>query len=391
MASIVFQIVFWISVAAMFHSYILFPVILHLLSKTRKPNSKVYSAEIDDLPEVTILMSVHNEEKVIENKLNSLLSTSYPKEKLSILVGSDSSTDKTNAILQEFAIKHSQLQIYPFEERQGKPNVINKLHQKVTSEIVILTDAKAFFTESTIFEMVKHFKNPDISIVGANLVNNEEIGDGIAYQENAFISREIRMKYQEGLIWGSVIGAYGACFAIRNSDFITVPSNYLVDDFYITMNVLKNRKKVIYELNSVCYESVPSELSEEFRRKVRIATGNFQNLKAYSSLLFGPRLAVSFCFWSHKVLRWIGPFFIVLTIVSLFFLQHLLIYRIAAITIAFVLLLPFVDYILRKLNLHIVILRFATHFFSMNIALMVGLIKYIKGVKSNVWQPTQRK
>ncbi len=336
-------------------------------------------------------MSVHNEEKVIETKLKSLLNTTYPKGKLTILVGSDSSTDKTNTILQEFANSHSELHFYPFEERQGKPNVINKLQEKVTSDIIILTDAKAYFTENAIYEMVKHFKNPEISIVGANLVNNEEVGDGIAYQENAFISREIRMKYQEGVIWGSVIGAYGACFAIRKSDFITVPSNFLVDDFYITMNVLKNRKKVIYELNSICYESVPSELGEEFRRKVRIATGNFQNLKAYSSLLLGPTTAVSFCFWSHKVLRWIGPFFIILAIASLFFLHHLLIYKVAAILIALVLLLPFIDYFLRKLNIHIVILRFATHFFSMNIALLIGLIKYFKGVKSNVWQPTQRK
>lgn len=390
MISILLQIIFWVSVAAMFHSYVLFPFFLDLFSRNKKQNSVVYSQHDKELPSISILMSVHNEEQVIEKKINSLLNTSWAKHKLSIVIGSDDSSDDTNQIVERLANLHPEIVLYPFSKRQGKPNVINQLMENVDTDIVILTDAKAYFTVDTIFEMVKHFKNPEIAIVGANLINNNLVENGIAFQEKAFMSREIRMKYQEGLLWGSVIGAYGACFAIRKQDYTFVPQNYLVDDFFITMNVLKKQKRVIYELNSICYESVPEKLKEEFRRKVRIATGNFQNLKTFSSMLFGPTLPIAYCFWSHKVIRWIGPFFIIFAIISVLFLQSILFYRIVALAIGVIILIPFVDFLLNKLKVNLVLLRFVTHFFSMNIALLVGLVKYLKGVNSNVWQPTQR-
>ncbi|MDD2278409.1 MAG: glycosyltransferase [Bacteroidales bacterium] len=374
----------------MFHSYVLFPFFLNLFSKNKKQNRVVYSPHDTELPNISIIMSVHNEEQAIEKKINSLINTSYPKNRLSIVIGSDSSTDNTNIIVEKLIYAHPEILFYPFTKRQGKPNVINQLVKKTDTDILILTDAKVFFTEDTIFEMVKHFKNPEIAIVGANLVNNNLMENGITFQEKAFMSREIRMKHQEGLLWGSVIGAYGACFAIRKQDYTFVPKNYLVDDFFITMNVLKKQKKVIYELNSVCHESVPGKLKEEFRRKVRIATGNFQNLKTFSSMLFGPSLPIAYCFWSHKVIRWLGPFFIILVIVSTLFLQNIEFYRIMTLGIGLILLIPFIDFLLKRLNVNLMILRFVTHFFSMNIALLVGLIKYLKGVNSNVWKPTQR-
>jgi cellulose synthase/poly-beta-1,6-N-acetylglucosamine synthase-like glycosyltransferase len=192
------------------------------------------------------------------------------------------------------------------------------------------------------------------------------------------------------MLWGTMIGPFGGCFAIRKELFVKPPVDFLVDDFYINMKVLEQGKKCLNNLEARVYEDVSNELSEEFRRKVRIAQGNFQNLKTFRKMLWPPTKPLAFAFMSHKVIRWIGPFFITFAIISVLFLQSILFYRIVALAIGAIILIPFVDFFLRKLKVNLVLPRFVTHFFSMNIALLVGLIKYLKGVNRNVWQPTQR-
>jgi cellulose synthase/poly-beta-1,6-N-acetylglucosamine synthase-like glycosyltransferase len=205
------------------------------------------------------------------------------------------------------------------------------------------------------------------------------------------MSREIKLKYHEGRAWGTMIGAYGACYSIRNEYFSKIPEGYSVDDFYITMKVLEHGKKCILEMKALGYENVPNRLSEEFRRKIRIASGNFQNLRAFYKLLWPPFTGLAFSFFSHKVLRWLGPFFLLLILISncvLAFYHPF--YRILLIIQGGLIISPFIDFLLRKIGLHIVILRFITHFYSMNLALLAGFLKFIKGTETNVWQPTRR-
>ncbi|HPX76730.1 MAG TPA: hypothetical protein PLW77_09115, partial [Bacteroidales bacterium] len=132
-------------------------------------------------------------------------------------------------------------------------------------------------------------------------------------------------------------------------------------------------------------------LSDEFRRKVRIATGNFQNLKEFKHFLWPPWTGLAFSFLSHKVLRWITPIFLILAWGINFYLAFLSnFYLVLFCLYNFVLLLPLVDYLLKKINIHNVFLRFITHFLSMNVALLTGMFRAMKGVKSNVWKPTKR-
>lgn len=187
------------------------------------------------------------------------------------------------------------------------------------------------------------------------------------------------------------MGAYGACYAIRNELFTIIPKGFSVDDFFITMKVLEHKYKCILDIEAVCYENVPNRIIEEFRRRIRISAGNYQNLRAFYKLLWPPYTALSFSLLSHKVLRWACPFLLVLLIISNIFLFKVhLIYRIALITQGILMIIPFIDYLLRKLKIHIVFLRFITHFYSMNLALLAGFFKFIKGSETNVWQPTQR-
>jgi len=386
----IWEIILWGSGVAILQSYVIYPVIISLLSRFKKENNKVFTPNAD-LPYVSIIMAVYNEEEVISEKIQSLYNTAYPDNNFEILIGSDGSSDRTNDILEEFSKDQKSFHFIAFNKRRGKPAVINELRDKARGEILIMTDAQVLFSHDTIFELVKHYRNEKIGLVGANILNKRIDKSGISYQEWSFMSREIRLKYNEGKAWGTMIGAYGACYSIRNEYYSQVPDGYSVDDFYITMKVLEKKKKCILELKALGYENVPNRLSEEFRRKIRIAAGNFQNLRTFYKLLWPPYTGLAFSFFSHKVLRWLGPFFLLLLLISnsILAFYHPL-YRILLIIQGVLIFSPFIDFLLRKIGLHIVILRFITHFYSMNLALLAGFLKFIKGTETNVWQPTRR-
>jgi cellulose synthase/poly-beta-1,6-N-acetylglucosamine synthase-like glycosyltransferase len=386
----IWEIAFWASFLAILHSYVLYPLIISILARYHKDNSDVLETS-ENLPFVSIIMAVYNEEIVISEKLKSIFHTSYPEERIEVLVGSDGSTDKTNEKLHIWANESEALRFYPFTQRQGKPAVINRLRDEAMGEILIFTDANVMFTVDTIFELVKHFRNPGIGLVGANISNERIDRSGISLQEWSFISREIRMKYHEGKIWGTMIGAFGGCYAIRNEYFSRVPDGFAVDDFYITMKVVERKKRCILEMKSVCVENVQNQLSEEFRRKIRISSGNFQNLRAFYRMLWPPYTGIAFSFMSHKVLRWLGPFFMLLLLLSSYMLsQASQFYRILLLIQGILLVIPIIDLLLRKIGIHIVILRFITYFYSMNLALLAGFFKFLTGRETNVWKPTKR-
>ncbi|MGC9330500.1 MAG: glycosyltransferase [Bacteroidales bacterium] len=387
---IALQIILFVSVFGILHSYLFFPLLLKWKAQGKIFDAKTFS-EKTNLPSVSIIIAAYNEEAVIEEKVKSIFQNDYPSDKIEVLVGSDNSIDNTNQICRQLEKIYPNLRFVAFDERQGKIPIINKLAKQATGSILIFTDANVIFDNNTIFELVKYFKNDAIGLVDSQMINTGLKKEGISFQEKSYISREVYIKHREGLLWGSMMGPFGGCYAIRKDLYQDVPVNYLVDDFYICMNVLQQGKKCINNLNAKVYEDVSNNLGDEFRRKVRIATGDFQNLKHFSHLLWPPWNPIAFCFWSHKVLRWVGPFFLLLIIISLSLLAfYYNFYFILAMITLLIFSLPFFDILLKIFNIHNVILRFATHFFTMNLALFTGFLKTLKGVNTNVWQPTKR-
>ncbi len=387
-----------ISLASLLHSYFLYPLLLKWLTRNKQANDFVYPLATEKLPYVYILMAVYNEEKVIATKIHSLYNTTYPLDKIKVLIGSDNSTDKTNQIITELQSQYPHITLKNFEGRNGKINIINQLYDHYTttfeeakSDVIIMTDANVFFTPPTIFLLVKHFRNPRIGLVAANILNKGVRKTGISFQESWYIKRENDIKYLEGLLDGSMMGAFGACFAMRAHLFHPVPNNYIVDDFYLTLKVLEHRYQAIKEPFAICKEDVSDDQKEEFRRKKRISAGNFQNLKHFQHLL-NPRYKwVAYNFFSHKILRWFGPFFLIAaylcTIIlckeNIFFIFLLFLQTLA-------LLSPLIDYLFKKVSIHLPLLRFISYFYLMNLALLLGFFNFLKGINTNVWKPTKR-
>ncbi len=259
-------IVFWFSVGLMFHSYALYPVLLRLFATGKKQNDVTYTLTDTELPDVYVVFAVYNEERVIREKLESLFNTNYPPAKLKVYIGSDNSSDATNGIIQEFAALHPQLVFYPYKDRNGKAKILNRLVGEIKAKghsanaVFVFTDANVFFTPTTLFELAKHFRNTGIAQVAANILNKGVRADGISHQEKSYIQRENHVKYLEGLNWGSMMGAFGACYAMRAGAWTDIPANYLMEDFYLSMHILKGGGKAIMELNAICYEDVSNEV-----------------------------------------------------------------------------------------------------------------------------------
>ena len=383
------KLVFWISFIAVLYTYIIYPVLLKILSLFNKPNRIFYSRD-EQLPNVSVIIPAFNEEGVIKEKINSVLNGDFPASSIEIIVGSDNSTDNTNNILNELAAGNPRIKPVFYTVRTGKVVIVNDLVKKATNDVIILTDANVLFEKDTLYELVKNFKDTAVALVDSNMVNTGIRKEGISLQEKTYIKTEVYLKYFEGLLWGTMMGPFGGCYALRKSFYTPVPANFLVDDFYLNMQILLKGRKCINELKAIVKEDVSNNPLIEFHRKVRIAAGSFQNLFLFFPVIFKFN-AIGFTFLSHKVLRWLGPFFILLFFTCSFLLPgSLIVYLIKWIT-AFVLLTPLLDYIARKLlNLNIALIKFPAHFVTTNAALFLGFFRFLSGIKSSVWEPTKR-
>ena len=164
-----FQILFFSSIALILHTYLFYPLFLILIFKKQKKQIVQYS-QADDLPNITLLIAAYNEESIIEQKLKSVINTTYPLSKIKIIVGSDASTDKTNELILNFKNIFSAIELIKFEGRTGKINIINHLQTLVKTNIFILSDANVLFTPTTLFELVKQFKDNNVGLVAANII-----------------------------------------------------------------------------------------------------------------------------------------------------------------------------------------------------------------------------
>lgn len=387
---ILLQILFWCCVIFLLHSYLFYPAILGLLTLAKRKKA-MRSDVVGQSPSVSILLAAHNEAVVIEEKLRTTLKTKYPLSNLELLVGSDASDDGTDDIVNQYASAHPNVKLIRFQERAGKIAIMNRLAEMAAGEILLLTDANVFFSEQTIGELLRQFQSPEIAIVAGTIHPTSERGDGVARQESFYQRYENDLKYREGILWGAMMGAFGGYYAVRKSFFHPTPQHFIVDDFYITLAALEKGGKAISEPSAICYEEVSELMKEEFRRKSRIGAGNFQVLGRFWRLLSPSHGGMAFAFLSHKVLRWLGPFFLIGAYLSSFVLAQQHVFYQACFWIQTVLyLISLLDVLLAKVKVQLPGLKYVSHFYLMNLALLNGFVKFITGIKHNVWKPTQR-
>jgi len=386
---IVLIILFVLCLGIPFLSYVWFPFYLRRRAArhVQQPVDLSHAA----CPPVTVIFSVFNEAAVIERKLQSIVGSNYPKENLSVLIGSDASTDATCDIIERFAQQYPYIQLVKNTQRQGKLKVINGLTGQATTELLILTDANVFFEPDTIKALVYYLTEKKAQQVCANIFKFSPKNAGISGQEIFYMNVENRIKYHESLVYGQVVGVEGGCYGIRRDWFTKVPDGFLMDDFFITLSVVGRKGTVLFAPEAVCYEDVNDEPLIEYKRKIRISLGNYRNLAYYRQLLFPFWKGFGLAFTMHKLFRWLTPFALILSFVAALVLgMHYPVFKWISWCYALLVLLPLLTIILNRLRIRLPLVNFAGHFLLMNFALLVGFYKYLLAPGESSWEPPKR-
>ncbi|MDX1683951.1 MAG: glycosyltransferase [Saprospiraceae bacterium] len=354
----------------------------------------------DYTPKVSIITAVYNEESILKEKFDCLEKLEFPRKNLHIFFGSDKSTDRSNEMLRAFEKKNDHVTFIPFNERRGKIGVINSLGEMAIERfgqsedhIFLYNDANVMIPPDLVKRIAANFSDGKLALVDANMMSRNLSKMGISRAERAYINREVLLKHWEGQVWGTLQGAFGGCYGLRSTFFIKVPPNYLVDDFYISFNAMLNGGWAVNDLNAKCYESASHDIWQEFKRKSRISAGNYQNLSFIFGMWNKARLPLKFCFLSHKVIRWVGPFLMLFSVLSLIFLWiegESFYGALFWISLIGAIVIPLLDIIMSRLGRHVDILRKIRYFIMMNIALLTGFFKYVKGIQNSFWEPPKR-
>lgn len=382
------EVLFYISLLGILHTYLIYPLSMLLLGKIFY--QKGSSPSEDYQPTVEIIFAAYNEEAVIREKIIHSFKTKYPDAKLSVRIGSDASSDQTDSIIAELQKEYSNLHFKRFPGRTGKAGILNQLIKESSAELIIFTDANIIFNEDTILNLVADMQNPEVGISGGRIVYSSFASTGISLQESTYLNLENQIKKAESDLFGKAMGVEGGCYIIRKELFTGIPPLYFMEDFYISMATMKKRYAVLFNSNATCHEDASVYSSEEYKRKVRISIGNFQNLNAFKSMIITRFFPLGYIFLSHKVLRWFTPFFLLILIpTSLLLSLSSTLYGAIAVFYGVFIVLGAVG-ILFSQKKWMGVLKYPGHFIHMNVALLKGFYIYLKGVKSNAWEPTKR-
>ena len=381
-------ILFLIGIFLLLNAFFIYPVsitVLAFFKKSRKTDSNFQ-------PAISILIAVRNEEKVIRQRIENIAKLDYDENKIKLFVCSDSSTDKTNSILEELNKKYTWLNISFSQKRLGKAGILNSLIEDVDTDIVIFSDANTIFQKDAVKNLVREFADNKIGVVCGHLIlTDDEVYQSESVEELKYWSFETQIKRAEGKL-GILIGANGGIFAIRKSLYKKIPTQKAVtDDLYLSLFPMLEGYKVVFEDNAVAYESVGKNVSEEFSRKVRFSATNYQTLSFLKKLLFLRRPLISYAFFSHKVIRWFLPFILLFVLIDNIFIagKNMFVDVTLILQIVFY-LLALLGYILSKMKLRFSLFSMPYFFVVTNIAIFKGFLNFITKKHSVIWEPTER-
>jgi len=378
------SVLFWISVSVVVYSYLLYPLLLLALEILQK--QKHFKKE-GITPGVSIVIAAYNEEKVIKQRIENCLSLDYPKELLEIIIASDGSDDQTGSIVRQYSSRNVILKDY--KERRGKVNVLNETVPQAKHPIIIFSDANASFHPDAVRNIVRHFADEHIGAVCGRLyfVNSQDGETGEL--EGVYWRYETLLKKLEGKR-GSLMGANGAIYAIRKELFEACPSDTIIEDFFIPMKILQRGFAVIYDPRAEAVEETAQKIVHEKERRIRIGAGDYQALFRLLPMLNPLRGFSALAFWSHKVLRWLSPFFLITALVSNLFLLDEKVYFILFILQGGFYLSALFGQALAWSGMSIKVFNLCYYFVSMNLALLLGFFRFLLGTQKAAWHRTQR-
>lgn len=383
---------FWISFFIIFYAFIGYGILLYFIIKIKRAfKGKPALPAADNLPTCTLIVAAYNEEIFIAEKIKNSLELNYPEGKLKLIFITDGSSDGTADIVA----KHPEIIHMHSAERKGKMAAVHRAIDTVTTDVMVFTDANTFLNKDAIINICRHYANPKVgAVAGEKRVLITEKSDATA-GEGFYWKYESKLKIWDSELY-SVVGAAGELFSVRTDLYEHVPPSAIIDDFMISMLIAKKGYRIIYEPEAYAMETASEDVKEELKRKIRIAAGGLQSIIWLKSLFNPfPLPILSFQYISHRVLRWtVVPFLMILLVGLNIALVHNdagAIYQLfLAGQVAFYGMALF-GWLLEAQQIKIKIFFIPYYFCMMNYAVIRGIIRYLSGRQSAVWDKAKRK
>jgi len=308
------EIIFWTLLACVAYTYIIYPMIMGILARFR-------ATPIRRAPYVcpiSIIVAAYNEEQHLDRRLRELVALCKQSNlQFEILVASDGSTDRTNAIATSFASDN--VRLLALDTNQGKSAALSHAVSMARHEIVLFADARQRWDEHTIDNLLANFADSTVGAVSGDLVIESTPGTlagvGLYWRFEKWLRR------RESEV-ASMVSVSGSVAAVRKSLFIPIPAGTLLDDVYWPLAVAMYGYRVVHDENAKAYDRFPERARDEFRRKVRTLSGNFQLLARLPQALNPFSNPVFFQLLSHKILRLVVPWALIALLVLSSILEH---------------------------------------------------------------------
>lgn len=280
------------------YHYLGYPLILWIWAKFR-PYKVVYRPF---LPAVSLIIAAYNEAEVMSEKLENSLGLDYPPEKLEIWVVTDGSTDETPTIVQAYTGRG--VRLLHEAARKGKSTAINRAARQATGDILIFSDANAFYEPDAIQKLVRNFADETVGgVSGKKTVRSS--GAGVSESSGFYWRYESVVKKWESQT-GATVAVVGEMMAVRRIWFEPIPPQMINDDAYLATRLLQRGARVLYESEAVCWETASGSVADETVRRSRINAGRYQLLfRSQDWLGMSPMWLWSL--FSHKFLRLFLP------------------------------------------------------------------------------------
>lgn len=406
------QIVEIVLLLILVYTWIMYPLLLFILGSLIK-STKQSLKNLPKYPQIAVLFSAYNEEKVIQQKLENMAEALSEYNKLStnnhgnrVLLGIDGATDNTAQIAHKFAEIHSEFRVIEFHARRGKIAVLKELVNLCSEdkenkvEILVFTDANTMFKPRALELLVQPFFDSDVGCVCGHLKlivpsdNKHQLTTEHLYWSDESYLKEIESKIN------SCTSVNGAIYAIRSELFWkAIPDNTIVEDFVIGMKVRERGYRIRFVHDAIGKEIVPPDWKSWWRRRVRIGTGNYQALWLCRRCLLPDYSIFAWMFWSHKVLRWFTPhMLLILFVINLFecvFALWFGIWTLASILRYIALIMIVVTVITGRSQeqpktIHGKVVKIFSDFVMAQLALLYGFWNACSGNIRAWWEPTAR-
>lgn len=389
------KMLFWACLLLVFYTYFGYGIILYILIRLkrlfkRKPQKTALPND-EELPTITLMICAYNEEDVVAEKMENTLAIDYPRNKFRIMWVTDGSNDRTNELLKAY----SEVDIVFSPERRGKSAALKHGLRELQTRYVAFTDANTMINSGALREIVRLFMDPTVGCVsGEKRVTAKKEGEMAAEGEGLYWRYESILKKWDSELY-STMGAAGELYAIDPTLVREVPDEALLDDFMMSMYVIKDGKRIAYAPDAYAQEYGSANIHEESKRKRRIAAGGLQSIWWLRSMLNPFRQPiVTFQYVSHRVLRWsLTPVAMVLLLIiniALVVMGSHQIYTIMLILQAIFYLIAFAGWLQNHYGHRNKLLYAAYYFVFMNLNVFRGMAYLRSHGKNGMWEKAKR-